>query len=207
MLLICCWAMKCVMGVARTPLHNWVLGCSSSNKCVFVFVIYKVAACPAAHHCRGWLWGQLWGVFERGSCGSADCRFYRETRRVLKPHGVVAAWAIPLVRTVCWCNKPMMATSGCRAGTMPCRDGSSPWEPSALLGSADSKQPVIPPSRPACNTVLVVQLQGCAVLEVPSAPGAAAVCNAALQHIHEDTLGPCWDERKRWADKMYKGAC
>ncbi|KAF6264472.1 S-adenosyl-L-methionine-dependent methyltransferase [Scenedesmus sp. NREL 46B-D3] len=69
-------------------------------------------------------------------------RFYRETRRVLKPHGVVAAWAIPL---------------------------------------------------------------GCAVLEVPSAPGAAAACNAALHHIHEDILGPCWDERKRWADKMYKG--
>uniref|UniRef100_A0A383WJ69 Methyltransferase type 11 domain-containing protein n=1 Tax=Tetradesmus obliquus TaxID=3088 RepID=A0A383WJ69_TETOB len=69
-------------------------------------------------------------------------RFYRETRRVLKPHGVLAAWAIPL---------------------------------------------------------------GCATLEVPSAPGAAAACNAALLHIHEGILGPCWDERKRWADKMYKG--
>lgn len=25
--------------------------------------------------------------------------FYREVRRVLKPHGCLAAWAIPLVRT------------------------------------------------------------------------------------------------------------
>jgi hypothetical protein len=52
----------------------------------------------------------------------------------------------------------------------------------------------------------LVFLQGCAKLEVPSAPGAAAGCTAALLHIHEDILGPCWDERKRWADKMYKGA-
>jgi ubiquinone/menaquinone biosynthesis C-methylase UbiE len=30
-------------------------------------------------------------------------RFYREVRRVLKPHGCFAAWAIPLVRvSSCW---------------------------------------------------------------------------------------------------------
>lgn len=42
-------------------------------------------------------------------------------------------------------------------------------------------------------------------MEIPTAPGAAAGCDAALYHIHEEVLGECWDERKRWADKMYRG--
>lgn len=47
--------------------------------------------------------------------------------------------------------------------------------------------------------------QGLAKLEVPAAPGAAAACDAALYHIYEGVLGQYWDERKRWADKMYRG--
>lgn len=67
---------------------------------------------------------------------------HRECRRVLKPHGVLAAWAIPL---------------------------------------------------------------GSATLEVPAAPAAAAGCQAALHFIHEETLGECWDARKRLCDDMYRG--
>ncbi|KAF8072614.1 methyltransferase [Scenedesmus sp. PABB004] len=68
-------------------------------------------------------------------------RFYGEVRRVLKPHGVFAAWAIPL---------------------------------------------------------------GLAAIEVPAAPRAAPGCGAALRRIYDD-LGPFWDERKRSADRMYRG--
>jgi ubiquinone/menaquinone biosynthesis C-methylase UbiE len=71
-------------------------------------------------------------------------RFLRECRRVLKPHGCLAAWAIPL---------------------------------------------------------------GSARLEVPAAPAAAPACQAALHHIHEDTLSECWDRRKRLCDDLYRGAC
>jgi len=42
-------------------------------------------------------------------------------------------------------------------------------------------------------------------LEVPAAPAAAAGCQAALHFIHEETLGDCWDARKRLCDDMYRG--
>jgi hypothetical protein len=47
--------------------------------------------------------------------------------------------------------------------------------------------------------------QGSATLEVPAAPAAAAGCQAALHFIHEETLGHCWDRRKRLCDDMYRG--
>jgi hypothetical protein len=48
-------------------------------------------------------------------------------------------------------------------------------------------------------------MQGSATLEVPAAPAAAAGCQAALHFIHEETLGDCWDRRKRLCDDMYRG--
>jgi hypothetical protein len=39
---------------------------------------------------------------------------------------------------------------------------------------------------------------------VPAAPAAAAGCQAALHFIHEETLGHCWDARKRLCDDMYR---
>lgn len=56
------------------------------------------------------------------------------------------------------------------------------------------------------STAAPAVCKGLAKLEVPAAAGAAASCNAALYHIYEGVLGPYWDERKRLADKMYKGA-
>jgi hypothetical protein len=50
-----------------------------------------------------------------------------------------------------------------------------------------------------------IHVQGSATLEVPGAPGAAAGCQAALHFIHEETLGDCWDRRKRLCDDMYRG--
>lgn len=150
--------------------------------------------------------------------------FYKEVRRVLKPHGCLAAWAIPLVR-LAWGARMLLRLLKLIYGVVP-----ASWLKTARRLSHALAQHTVLRWRShqwqlACHAMpwhalqafkicqTVIQAAGCwahcmqgsARLEVPAAPMAAAHCQAALHWLHEETLGDFWDRRKRLCDDMYKG--